>query len=95
MEKSSNNKSAKAWHKTPSVFQMENSECGAACLGMILAYFGRHVSLEKLRVDCGVSKDGCNALNIYKASEKYGLDVDAYKLSIDDLRKQTEPCIIH
>ena len=82
--------------KVPVVMQMEALECGAASLAMILAYYGKWIPLEQVRVDCGVSRDGSNARNILRAARSYGLTAKGYRYEPDDLKKEGKfPCIIH
>ena len=81
--------------KTPSVFQMEATECGAASLTMIFAYFGKYVPLEQMRIETGVSRDGCNAANIMRAAKRLGLDCHGYRKEPEALKTIKTPCIIH
>lgn len=82
--------------KVPVVMQLEALECGAACLTMILAYFGKWVPLEQVRQDCGVSRDGSSARSVIMAGRTYGLTADAYRAEPEVLKKEGMfPCIIH
>ncbi len=81
--------------KVPVIMQMEALECGAASLAMVLAYYGKWVPLEQARSDCGVSRDGSNALNILKAARAYGMEATAYRYStVEALQKAQLPCIL-
>ncbi len=81
--------------KVPVIMQLEALECGAACLDMILAYYGKWIPLEKVRKDCGVSRDGSNANHVRRAAINYGLNADGYKVDASYLENEgIFPCIL-
>jgi ATP-binding cassette subfamily C protein len=84
---------------TPTLLQMEATECGAAALGIILYFFGRIVPLETLRSECGVNRDGSKAGNMVRAAQKFGLEASGRRLeaktALDEARKKGIPLIIH
>lgn len=82
--------------RVPMIIQLESLECGAACLAMILAYYRKWIPLERVRIDCGVSRDGSSAKNILMAARSYGLTAQGYRFEPKQLQTDgTFPCIIH
>ena len=79
---------------TPIVLQTHAAECGAACLGSVLAWFGRWVPLTELRERCEVSRDGSSAASILRASRHYGLECSGLGVRAEQLEKLPLPLIV-
>ena len=70
----------------PSVLQMEVTECGAASLGMVMAYYGLFRPIEELRIRLGVARDGATAKSIVQAARSYGMKTHALKREPEQLK---------
>src|SRR5690242_17506476 len=79
----------------PEVQQMSAVECGAACLAMLLTYYGHETSISQVQEYCNVGRDGLTARAIVNAGRKYEMHVRAVSLKQNDFRPITLPAIVH
>lgn len=74
---------------------MEDTECGAACLAMVLAKHGHHAPLAEVRQACAVSRDGAGADALLAAADQFGLKAEAYLADLAELPLLPLPAILH
>ena len=79
----------------PHYTQMDQMDCGATCLRIIFKFYGRAVSIHKIRKLCYTTKDGVNLLGISEAAEKSGFRTYGVRLNLDQLKEIELPCILH
>jgi ABC-type bacteriocin/lantibiotic exporter with double-glycine peptidase domain len=83
-------------HRVPVKLQLSAVECGAACLAMILSYYGRPTSVVECRDRLGIGRDGVHAEAIVKTARTYGLRVKAYSIeNLADFKYIPLPAIAH
>jgi HlyB family type I secretion system ABC transporter len=70
-------------------------ECGAACLAMVLNHYGRKTRVSECRELCGVGRNGVNARTIADAARHYGLRVKGFSLEPAELKYLPLPAIVH
>jgi ATP-binding cassette subfamily B protein len=79
----------------PFVRQIDEVDCGAACVAMLCRAFGHNVSLPFIRQAVGTGQDGTSLRGIQRGGEDAGLEVRALKASKDRLDTLPLPCILH
>jgi ABC-type bacteriocin/lantibiotic exporter with double-glycine peptidase domain/CRP-like cAMP-binding protein len=79
----------------PVVQQIDEMDCGVACLSMMAMFHGVKVSTAALRDKAGTGVSGTTLRSIAEAGRSVGLEVDAMKLSRDRAGKVPLPAIIH
>ena len=79
----------------PALLQLSETDCGAACLSMILRYYGKHVSINRLRDLANVSREGATLYSIPEAAETLGFHTRGIRASYEHLLKAELPAIAH
>jgi NHLM bacteriocin system ABC transporter peptidase/ATP-binding protein len=79
--------------RVPTILQMEAVECGAAALGMVLAYHGLWLPLERLRELCQVTRDGSTATSLLRAARSLGMEARGWRVEPVALTRHRFPAI--
>src|SRR5207249_8024772 len=88
-------KRGKRIRKIDHIMQIDEMDCGAASLGMICRYFGRKVSLARIRQLCHTATDGTSLKALSRAATELGLAARALKISLRNLSLMPLPAIVH
>ncbi len=83
------------WKRLPHVYQLDEMDCGAACLGAVTRYYGRPVSLPTIRELVHTSADGTSLLGIARGAEALGLEARTVRASKSKLDRLPLPAIVH
>lgn len=75
--------------------QLDQSDCGAACLLSIIKFYNGNASLEKIRELSGTTKQGTTMLGLYQAANQLGFSADGCEADIDALIEHNKPVILH
>ena len=75
--------------------QIDEMDCGAACLAMISRHFGRAVPLARIRQLVNTGLDGTSLRSLCSAAEELGLAARSVKASPQNLDRMPLPAICH
>jgi len=81
--------------RIPLFLQRNNVECGAACLAMILTYYGHAITSSEISDMTGLGRDGLSARSIVVAAHRYGLQTKALFISSADMQQFHFPAIVY
>ena len=77
------------------IHQSSQTDCGAACLAMLLNFHGYTTTLAELRKQIQIGRDGLTARSLAETARRFGFRVKAYSAKLNDLQWVGLPAIIH
>lgn len=77
------------------VKQRDITDCGAACLASVAAFYNLKVPVSRIRQYAGTDKRGTNVLGLIEAAELLGFQAKGVKGGFDSLSKIPKPTIAH
>lgn len=81
--------------RVPVIRQLATTDCGAACLAMVLSFFGRKTTLDEVRARIPLSRDGASAAQLVATAAEFGLRGRGVRLEAKDLHLLPSGSILH
>ena len=84
--------------KYPIILQQNEEDCGAACLAMIVKYYGKNFSINRIREAIGTGQLGTSLLGLRRGAENLGFDAVSKRANpqiLDKMKDAPLPAIIH
>ncbi|PAX51986.1 peptidase domain-containing ABC transporter, partial [Brunnivagina elsteri] len=75
--------------------QQSSSDCGVACLAMVCMYWGKRISLNRLRNLARTNRMGTTLPGLVDAAKHLGYETEGVRASLNSLESQTNPWIAH
>lgn len=76
--------------------QPDQKDCGPTCLAMISRYYGKKVSITKIREFANTDLYGTNILGMAQAGKEIGFNIEGYRINtFSELKKISTPFIAH
>ena len=79
----------------PYIKQHDETDCGAACLGMICQYYGQSIGLNRLRDMANVSREGTSLSALAEAAENLGFLTRGVRIGYSEIGERDLPLIAH
>jgi ABC-type bacteriocin/lantibiotic exporter with double-glycine peptidase domain/CRP-like cAMP-binding protein len=79
----------------PHVYQLDEMDCGAACLAMICRHFGRAVGISHIRQVVHTSTDGTTLAGITRGADELGLTARSVRASKSRIDELPLPAVAH
>jgi ATP-binding cassette subfamily B protein len=79
----------------PVVQQQSMMDCGSACLATVCRYYGKQVSLNRMRELTRVGRSGASMLNLLRAANTLGYETEALLETYENLMEQQLPAIVN
>ena len=86
---------ARRTRRIPVIQQLTATDCGAACLAMVLRHHGKLVPIDQIRQLAGIGRDGVSARSLLVAARSLGLSGRGVRIDVPALAHLSRGAILH